>query len=571
MLLICLFLGTLLHAQPVRQTIDEELLSEIVSAKQDQVRDRVLGNLVTKSVRTTNFTTYNTLYYMVDILLTEKNKSAMAQGLVGEMLEYGTTFAATEHFLKTKLNTVAVSSSELKLRELDGGSIRREIDLKQVFSRIMPTFDEQRARLVSVPGKHGKIKTQVRPIIMVIPGAAPGVGQKSAEPNIASGKVSKYQSSADDVTMDETADPQLVFVNWLLDTMWHCLDRQPKIRELGLFHDDPQRRRFDAGSEKFQIDYNAFWTKRKSDPNAIDPKDRKTIGKAVDDYAVALAAALNTVEDIKNKLGLTIDGFQGLKMDDLGAMDEKHMRAILSLFKQAVEVFRDRRGNHAVARMCDMLVKYVVIDPEFGLKKEAKHLKFVVDVEALILDLESEFTGLSISTMRNSWVGVKPFFSIGMNYGFFNNFSNSFATEDRLGLQEVGWAGEKIGFKFMLWDWGYTRSHRPKELFKYRGAYRRWLTAPSKPTVNNAFFLIYGSGLIYSIADLRTDAVFSSPIVGAGAGLEFFNGMSLNLSYAVPLPPSTSFDEKLNSAFVNVGFDIPIFEYLRAAKEKKAK
>ena len=81
--------------------------------------------------------------------------------------------------------------------------------------------------------------------------------------------------------------------------------------------------------------------------------------------------------------------------------------------------------------------------------------------------------------------------------------------------------------------------------------------------------MIYGSGLLYNIVDLKSETNFKYAITGAALGLEFFNGLEFNLGYAMPIIPKDNIGQMLNKGFINIGFDIPIFEYLKAAREKR--
>ena len=51
--------------------------------------------------------------------------------------------------------------------------------------------------------------------------------------------------------------------------------------------------------------------------------------------------------------------------------------------------------------------------------------------------------------------------------------------------------------------------------------------------------------------------------LGAGFGVEFFNGLQFNVSYAVPVVAQEAFKDIDKKAFINFGFDIPIFTYLK--------
>ncbi len=73
------------------------------------------------------------------------------------------------------------------------------------------------------------------------------------------------------------------------------------------------------------------------------------------------------------------------------------------------------------------------------------------------------------------------------------------------------------------------------------------------------------------MADPSSESIFDHPILGFGTGITWFNELELNINYVVPLRNTSNFQENLEAGFWNVGFDIPIFDYIKAAREKKSK
>ena len=143
--------------------------------------------------------------------------------------------------------------------------------------------------------------------------------------------------------------------------------------------------------------------------------------------------------------------------------------------------------------------------------------------------------------------------------------------EDGPGLTTVAWAGEKIGLKWRIWDWKYTRGREPGEVFKFHGRnYIRKVRA-REPLVSNCYANVFASGLLYTVADLRSESTFNDPIVGLGGGVTWFNDLELNINYAIPMRSTQKFEDNMNAGFWNIGLDIPIFQYIRAAQEKRAK
>ena len=71
----------------------------IIIQKQEELKQRAL-----KNIKTTNYTTYNSVYQLVNILTTEKNKTIMTQNIISEISEYAITYYLTAYFIKKELN-----------------------------------------------------------------------------------------------------------------------------------------------------------------------------------------------------------------------------------------------------------------------------------------------------------------------------------------------------------------------------------------------------------------------------------------------------------------------------------
>ncbi len=240
------------------------------------------------------------------------------------------------------------------------------------------------------------------------------------------------------------------------------------------------------------------------------------------------------------------------------------------LFDQSISTFQDQVGrNNFIATIGDIIIKYVIFDVRDD-DPEKIIYDFKIDVEAIILAFEDKFYTANISSIRNHKIGIKPFFIIGLNYGYFVNQNNEFNFDNTSkNLTQIALAGEKIGFKFIFADYKFARSYPPLEWYKYKGVYRRWLNPVSKPLISKVYGMIYGSGLLYNIVDLRSETNFKYAVTGASLGLEFYNGLEFNSGYAMPIVPKENIGQMLDKGFLNIGFDIPIFEYLKAARDKR--
>ena len=91
-----------------------------------------------------------------------------------------------------------------------------------------------------------------------------------------------------------------------------------------------------------------------------------------------------------------------------------------------------------------------------------------------------------------------------------------------------------------------------------------------EPLISDIYFLAYGSGLLYKVADLATEDEFTDPIVGLGIGVAVFNSLDLNLTYNAPLRSENDFFDNVNrDSIIALSFDIKITDYLAAIGKKR--
>lgn len=200
---------------------------------------------------------------------------------------------------------------------------------------------------------------------------------------------------------------------------------------------------------------------------------------------------------------------------------------------------------------------------------EVKPFEYVItlDVPSVILELYEKYSDYKVNNRMTFTLPVrvlfpKVLFSIGANVGFLGSD------------QKINYfASEKIGLKSILYDWNYTRSQPKGKEFIYGGVWKRMRAVRHvdsySPLVHEVHLMAYGSGLLYNIANLKSTNMTNDPILGYGIGLKFYNGLGLNVSLASQVPNSTLSESFGRNTFVNVGFDIPIIEYLSALRKKE--
>ncbi|MEM6722244.1 MAG: hypothetical protein AAF611_23150 [Bacteroidota bacterium] len=178
-----------------------------------------------------------------------------------------------------------------------------------------------------------------------------------------------------------------------------------------------------------------------------------------------------------------------------------------------------------------------------------------VDVASFLVELEEYFE----KNNDNRW-GF--YLSIGISQNVFfkdqpiptpDNPSNTF--------NSVSIASEKVGVKYRIQTF-----QRPSD---YTNTVKDDIYLSKKsPFINEWYLNLYGSGLLYTLADATTNQNFDYPHVGFGTGIRFYNALDFNINIGIPLSDKLA---PLQSPFIGFGFDIPLSEYLTKSKAKNAK
>lgn len=228
----------------------------------------------------------------------------------------------------------------------------------------------------------------------------------------------------------------------------------------------------------------------------------------------------------------------------------------LETLRSVGTIFDDTQTGRLIFNIADYLEKYTVLDKE----KNA----ISVNVEEIILQLYNKYD----ARLQNNRVNF--YFSIGLNQTLGINYKDGYELrDDSLNtLNSLSFAAEKIGFKVKLRDWRKLRSYEYGEL---KGKSKTAAPQTRKPLVNDVYWLVYGSGILYNIVNTTTGKDFSSPILGTGFGVSFYNSLDLNLFLNVPLVSSESLGESISRRqLFGFSFDIKIGDYITAVRKKRA-
>lgn len=243
---------------------------------------------------------------------------------------------------------------------------------------------------------------------------------------------------------------------------------------------------------------------------------------------------------------------------------------VLKTIQNTGELFQDKKLTLYLTTITDNLEKYTIINVEEN--------KVEVSVEDIISRLYDRYSDRQ-STM------LSLYFSVGVNQAFGSKYRFPVSTllpdssgfdVDTASLNSLTYVSEKIGFKLKLWDFKKRNAYEIGETTERWGLFGKEKEVDKfrsrEPFVSDLYFIGYGSGILYKVANLTTDSEFTDPIWGIGLGVAFFNSLDLNVSYSKPFRSDNDFfsDAKGDHLFT-VGFDVKITEYIQAVGKKRKK
>lgn len=187
--------------------------------------------------------------------------------------------------------------------------------------------------------------------------------------------------------------------------------------------------------------------------------------------------------------------------------------------------------------------KYTLINP----KAEKEYVE--IDVVSFLNDLQQYYN-------RNNPSKFSLYLTIGLNQNMFIDKFNFPDNSEQ--ISAIGFASEKIGVKYKILDFqkfkGYENAIKSDVYLNKRA-----------PFINEWFISVYGSGLLYSLANTTTNKNFNFSHVGISTGFRFYNALDFNIMLGLPFVKNQPFG---NNGFIGIGFDVPLGEYLEALGNK---
>ncbi|WP_433763926.1 hypothetical protein [Flavobacterium ginsenosidimutans] len=184
-----------------------------------------------------------------------------------------------------------------------------------------------------------------------------------------------------------------------------------------------------------------------------------------------------------------------------------------------------------------------------------------IDIVSFLNDLQQFYN-------RNNPSRFSLYLTLGLNENFFfkdftfpddgaeaENPDNPKKPET---IKTIGFASEKIGVKYKIYDFKKYRGYEnviKDDVYLNKRA----------PFINEFYTILYGSGLLYTLANTSTDQNFDFPHLGGGVGLRFYNALDFNVIVGLPFVKDRNFGK---DAFIGIGLDIPLGEYLEKVGNK---
>lgn len=219
---------------------------------------------------------------------------------------------------------------------------------------------------------------------------------------------------------------------------------------------------------------------------------------------------------------------------------------MLGLFEHAngtlVEALEEGEFKKTYILFSNAIKKYTLVNSE---KQSVE-----IDVVSFLNELQN-FYGHN----NHSIFGL--YMTLGLNQNFF--FRKVSVPGEIDEIKNIGFASEKLGLKL--------RFNKIKNLNGLENSVLSDVNLNTNaPFINEWYGIVYGSGLLYSLANTSTNKNFDYPHAGIGTGIRFYNALDLNFVVGIPFIKNQS---PFRNTFVGIGLDIPLGEYLEKIGNKK--
>lgn len=543
-------------------TIDTELLTKIIQKKQEEIKQRIFRNTIIKQFnkykyteRLNNFTTYNYLYSLMDVLTSGKNKTVMTKSLIESSTEfafiYGLTLYAYGDFVENSKITYEDSSEEgknviiLDKPSLTDFNIRVDMCydiLLENEDELLKLFDfKQSLRNPQFKEWYGNDNKYLEAL--------------ETNPSLAVERaVLKQKIEAFLQVAGQLKQLHNRFANAIKDKTMH----EELNRLLSSFQD----------MEASQLDERL---------EGIESNLDSVLKQSLEKELLLVKAELLSLKEFydgnSENLMHLLDFYRGLEKSNFKefTLTKDQYYAMKFIVVQFIEQARGQYlNNDVISSVLDYFLENTLVEyteyingqvatiTEDNAENTDKGYLFV-NVESLISSIDANLGSVKHKRFLNY---VTPFLSIGTNYAVSKSSNdlganNAGTTES---IDDLYFASEKIGIKWKLWNWKYTHAFAPGEEYNYYKFKKlSWKRPQEEPLLSDLHLMAYASGFLYNLIDLKSEDEFDYALLGGGVGITFFNGLSVNIGMASPITKIS-----IDNSFVNFGIDIPIIEYISA-------
>lgn len=520
-------------------TIDTDVLLRIIQEKQEEVKRKVFRNTIVKEFNQSdykqhlnNFATYYFMYNVMNELTSGKNKTAMTKSITEYTSEYAFLYAIVLYWEASKATT-------LESKDFPGL-------VKNVIEKAKANYEKKDSQaekelLSDQEAKEGKIK--------------------KGNPE----DFNLYIDLCFDILLKEKSGLHSYFSNFKFDK--HLGDET----SIG---DDSFRKWFEAD--------NTYLIETRSEGGNKEKlkKMREDMIRLMNSLATTVESAADTVQEINTHLDAIVSFYKDLKKKNFKdfSLTESQYDGMKYIIIHFLDLAKNNYDSDVVATVIEFLLENTIVEfitptgevvnAEVAKPTDKKVGYLSIDVESTISAIHDKFLQ---KPRKRVGVYIQPFLIIGTNYAGFPS-DNQLGVDSQTGeaqkIYNLYFASEKIGFRYKIWNWKYTRSFGAGENFKYynrEGKSRYWLRPQERPTVSDINVILYGSGLLYNLADLKSENDFNYAIAGAGLGVTFFNGLEVTVGAGIPY--TSEFDS--TNSFYTLSIDIPLIEYIGALRNKE--
>lgn len=619
-IILCYFFTGLVAQEPQLQltgggvsvnkgTIDTEVLTAIIQEKQEEIKQRIFRNTIVRHFNTSNYTrklnnfaTFNYLYNTMEVLTNGKNKKVMTKSLIKSSSDFAFVYGLTLYLDKTLIdsskvnypkNTRGINSDvEFINTEVNKDSIKKfninidlthhillnmEDELKNYFNFENSINDKYFNQWYKNDNKYLK---HIRNLEIKKNNASPEQKTEIEEElkklkKKETGRTNEIKSFLTIINNLETAydkltEDEINKSSYNKDTLTNRYKLKTSylidnLEELAFEKIDPIKLELAFNSLEYELEHNLQKDSLNKETNL-----KKSIETSLIKFKDFYAENKETIQELLN----FYKGLKKSKFKDFSLTKDQY-NALKFIIKEFISLAQNQYDDKdVIASVLNFLLENTIVEftniegtliTENETKLAGSDSKgyLYIDVASLISAIDANFGSIK----RKKWLNYfTPFMSVGTNYASFNSNNNLLIDNQDMNqdLNDLYFASEKIGLKVKLWNWKYTHSFKSGEPIDYWFIKdNSWKRPQPDPFVNDIYLMAYGSGLLYNLVDLKSEEQFNYAIVGAGVGITFFNGLSLNVGYASPLV-----EGNLDNGFLNIGLDIPILEYISAIKNK---